>query len=155
LPLADGEAAAAFGLCVLDVIEKLPEAVRELARVLAPGAPFFHFLDQNPFLRTVFQRLGALGLVPLPNSVDDPCAPHWPQDLFFSETARLDRILAALQRQRHPLAEPLAHYTSVFRSEPFHVDQAILELDQLASSASLRDAVREAFRDAYRGATAS
>jgi SAM-dependent methyltransferase len=153
LPFGNGEVAAAIGLCVLDLLPDLQAAVRELGRVLAPGAPVIHFLDQSPFLQTVFERLVPLGLVPLPNVFEDPCASHWPQDLFFLETVRLRRIVGVLRRQQHPLAGPLEHYASVFQVEPFRVEQAILELDQISSSAALRQSLREAFRDAYQGAS--
>jgi len=153
LPFAAGEVAAAVGFCVLDVVPDLKAAVRELGRVLAPGAPFIHFLDQSPFLHTVFERLVPLGLVPLPNVFEDPCANHWPQDLFFLERSRLDRVIDELRRQHHPLAAPLAHYASAFRVDPFRVERAILELDQISSSPGLRQSVRDAFRDAYQGAT--
>jgi SAM-dependent methyltransferase len=155
LPFADGELSAAIGLCVLDLVPDLQAAVRELARVLAPGAPVIHFLDQNPFLQTAFERLVPLGLVPLPNIFDDPCATHWPQDLFFLETTRLERILGALRRQEHPLAAPLASYASVFLDQPFRVERAILELDQISADAALRRSLHDAFRDAYRGATSA
>jgi SAM-dependent methyltransferase len=155
LPFGDGEVGAAIGLCVLDLVSDLQAAVRELARVLAPGAPIIHFLDQNPFLQTAFERLVPLGLVPLPNVFEDPCATHWPQDLFFLETTRLGRILAALQRQQHPLAAPLAHYASVFQDRPFQVERAILELDHLSASSTLRRSLHEAFRAAYQGATSA
>jgi len=153
LPFGAGEVAAAVGFCVLDVVPDLKAAVRELGRVLAPGAPFIHFLDQSPFLQTVFERLMPLGLVPLPNVFDDPCASHWPQDLFFLERSRLDRVIEELRRQHHPLAAPLAHYASVFQVDPIRVERAILELDQISSSPDLRQSLRDAFRDAYRGAT--
>jgi SAM-dependent methyltransferase len=153
LPFGDGEVGAAIGLCVLDLVPDMQAAVRELSRVLAPGAPVIHFLDQNPFLQTAFERLVPLGLVPLPNVFEDPCATHWPQDLFFLETTRLGRILAALQRRQHPLATPLAHYASVFQDRPFQVERAILELDQISADAALRRSLHEAIRDAYQGAT--
>jgi ubiquinone/menaquinone biosynthesis C-methylase UbiE len=153
LPFTDGEVSAVLGLCVLDLVPDLRRAVRELARVLAPGAPVVHFLDLSPFLRTVFERLVPLGLVPMPNVFDDPCANHWPEDLFFLEATRLGRILEVLKRQGHPLATPLAQYARLFQNGAFDVEQAIVELDQLAASEPLRRSLRDVFRDAYRNAS--
>jgi SAM-dependent methyltransferase len=47
VPLGDGEAAAAFGVDVLHHVDDIEAALRELHRVLRPGATAF-FLEGNP-----------------------------------------------------------------------------------------------------------
>jgi SAM-dependent methyltransferase len=149
LPFADGEIAMVIGLCVLDIVDDLAAAARELARVLAPGAPVIHFLDQSPFLKTVFERLLPLGLVPLPNLFEDPSATHWPQDLLMVESAQLAQIAAVLAENEHPVAAPLEHYRLALSGTPLRVERAILEFDQLAGNKDSRALVGQAIRDAY------
>ena len=83
LPFGDGEVAAAIGLCVLDLVPDLPAAVRELARVLAPGAPVIHFLDQNPFLQTASNVWCRSGSCRCPTSSRTP-APRIGHRICFS-----------------------------------------------------------------------
>jgi SAM-dependent methyltransferase len=149
LPFADGEIAAAIGLCVLDLVDDPKEAVRELFRVLQPGAPVIHFLDQSPFLKSIFERLVPLGLVAFPNVFEDPSVDRFPQDLFVVESGQIARITDVLRRSQHRLAQPLAHYLAVFRTSPLPIERAILEFDQIAASSKLRDLLRVGFREAF------
>ncbi len=155
LPFADGAVAAVLGLCVLDLLPDFGAALAELRRVLARNACVIHFLDQNPHLKSVFERVAPLGFVVFPNVFGDPCDSDWPDDLFVIERAQLAAIGAVLRRGRHWAAEPLAHYLSVFSAAPFPTERALGEFDRLSSDARLRSGLQGAFKDAYGLSTAA
>lgn len=153
LPFADSQAAGAVALCVFDVLEDLPAVVRELARVLRPGAPVVHWLDQHPYLKDLFERLPAIGAVPLPNVFTDPSALHgvsaWPEDLFLVSVLQLQVIVDVLQRRGHPFQRPLHRYISLFQARPFPAELAVAEFDHLASQHEHRVMLTQMLRVAY------
>lgn len=149
LPLADGEAAAAIALCVMDVVPDPAAVARELWRVLRPGGRFIHFLDMSTVLTPVVATLDGSDLVLLPNVFADPAAGAWPEDLFIVPRQQLALIVAILRESGHGLARPLGQYLQVFSASPLGVGAAVAELVQIQDNAQLRTALRAAFRAAF------
>ena len=104
LPFASGGVAAVLGLCVFDAIADQAAAVADIARVLAPGGRFVHFLDMATLLETPFAKLHASNLVPIPNVFGNPGDHEWPLDLVLLARDWLDTVLGVAARAGHPLA---------------------------------------------------
>jgi hypothetical protein len=154
LPFADGEVAGLVGLCVLDLIPDLPRARAEVERVLCDRGVLLHFLDQNPHLARIFQRIVPLGLVVLPNVFGDPNESHFPEDLLLIEAEQLAEVALILRRHGQAQSEPLARYLALFTAKPLPLMRALAEFDHLASDDQRRTLVRHAFEEARRVATA-
>ncbi len=148
LPFDDGEVAAVLGLCVLDILPDVPVAVAELRRVLESGGRVIHFLDQSPYLKSLFERVAPLGFTVFPNVLGDPCESDWPDDLFAIPNEQLTALCAVLRRARHWAAAPLAQYAALFAATPLPVVRALREFDRLSSDARLRAGLQAAFREA-------
>jgi SAM-dependent methyltransferase len=153
LPFADGEVAAVVGLCVLDLVSDLSRARGELERVLADGGLLLHFLDQNPHLASIFERLVPHGLVVLPNVFADPSAAHFPEDLCVVQAAQFGELVQLLRRHQQPVAEPLSRYLGLFTEKPWQLARALAEFDYLASDNERRTRLRRAFDAAPQIAT--
>jgi SAM-dependent methyltransferase len=139
LPFTGGRCGGALGLCVFDAIHARgpaadAEAVRELARVLAPGARFLHFLDMATLLETPFAKLAASGLVPIPNLFGDPSDHEWPLDIVL---VRGDWLAGLLEIAR-PLARSFGRYFGAFLARPFDTDDATALFKAVASSGARR-----------------
>ena len=120
--------------------------------MLAPGGRVVHFLDQSPYLESAFERMAPLGLVVFPNVFADPSASHWPESV--RSAGRTGAAIAALLRKhRHPAAQPIEQYTTLFRTQPLPVERALAEFDRVSQDARLREVVRRAFQDAFKLAT--
>lgn len=153
LPFANGEVAAVVGLCVLDLVSDLSRARSELERVLADGGLLLHFLDQNPHLASVFERLVPHGLVIVPNVFGDPSAAHFPEDLCVVQAAPFAELVQLLRRHQLPVAEPLSRYLGLFTERPWQLARALAEFDHLASDNERRTLLRQAFEVAPQIAT--
>jgi ubiquinone/menaquinone biosynthesis C-methylase UbiE len=149
LPFADAEVAAVLGLCVLDVVDDGAEVARELARVLAPGGRFIHWLDMSTMLNGIIEAVVPGRLIPLPNVFSDPSASQWPEDLFLAPRRELELVASVLARHQHPLATPMQQYLSVYARSPFELGPAVAEFIQLQESGEIRAALQSMFRAAF------
>ena len=149
LPFSDGAFDAVVGLCVLDVVEDLETAMRELGRVLRPGGCLIHFLDMSTVLSGVFQLLEGAQLVPLPNVIDSRPGQRWPEDLLLVPSPELQMIHQVLSLNRHPFAKALEQYLTAFLSRPFPMARALREYTLLAESLDQRTALKRLFGVAY------
>jgi SAM-dependent methyltransferase len=149
LPLADGEAAAVIGLCVMDVVPDGHAVVKELGRVLRPGGRFIHWLDMSTVLTPMVAALAGSELLLMPNVFGDPAEGEWPEDLFLVPRQQLALVVAILRESEHPLARPLAQYLAVFSASPLEVTKAAAELAQLQDDSALRTALKSAFKSAF------
>jgi len=149
LPFGDASFDAVVGLCVLDVIDDLDGAVRELGRVLRPGGCLVHWLDMSTVLSGVFRLLEGAGLVPLPNVIDSRPGQRWPEDLLLVPSPELQMIHEVLSRNRHPFAKALEQYLTAFLSRPFPMARALREFTLLAESLDQRTALKRLFGVAY------
>jgi hypothetical protein len=116
--------------------------------VLADGGRLLHFLDQNPHLASVFERLVPHGLVVLPNVFGDPSAAHFPEDLCVVPAAGFAELVQLLRRHGEPVAEPLSRYLGLFTEKPWQLARALAEFDHLASDNERRMQLRQAFEAA-------
>jgi SAM-dependent methyltransferase len=153
LPAKDASAHAILGLAVFDVIEDLDAAVAEFARVLAPGGRVIHFLDQNPYLAPLFERLRGIEMIPFPNVFSDPCDKDFPDDLFLIPRADLELVASILMRRQHAFQTPLRRYLSIFGTSPLQTERALGEFENLAGSAEHRDMLRVMLKTAFELAT--
>jgi SAM-dependent methyltransferase len=138
LPLDDGAAAAALGLCVFDALGDEVGAVAELGRVLAPGRRFFHFLDMATLLEAPFAKLAAGELIPLPNVFGDPAASAWPLDVILVRRDWVEGLLRWAAQARHPLAAAFSGFFGALLARPFDVAHATAVWKAVASNGESR-----------------
>ena len=93
-----------LALCVFDALADGPAAAAEIARVLAPGGRFVHFLDMATLLEQPFTKLAGSSLVPIPNVFGDPGDHEWPLDIVLLERPWLDGLLRFAAQAGHPFA---------------------------------------------------
>ncbi|MES1165554.1 MAG: class I SAM-dependent methyltransferase [Verrucomicrobiota bacterium] len=144
LPFADGACGGAWGLCVFDAIHAHgaeAAVVDELGRVLAPGAPFVHFLDMATLLERPFAKLAAEDLVPIPNVFGDPGEHEWPLDIVLFKRDWLTGLLDFGARMQHPLVTVYGDYFATFLSRPFAVREATNLFKSVAARGDLRHAL--------------
>lgn len=141
LPFGDGQCGGALGLCVFDVIHAVggeADAVTELARVLAPGGRFLHFLDTGTLLEAPFCKLDGDGLVPIPNVFSDPSDQEWPLDMVLFRRDWLTDLLQFTLQIGHPLPTRFGLYFGAFLAEPFDAREAVNLFRSVASNDQLR-----------------
>jgi SAM-dependent methyltransferase len=146
LPWADGACAAVVGLDAFDAVTQALDgdpapAVIELARVLAPGGRFVHFLDMATLLEGPFQKLAASGLVPIPNVFSDPGDAEWPLDIVLIGRDWIEPVLDLAARTAHPLAPVFGPHFELFFARPFDADRAATSFRAIASSSERRTAL--------------
>ncbi len=144
LPFTDGACGGALGLCVFDTLHTAAvedAAVAELARVLAPGAWFVHFLDMATLLDRPFQEFNAHGVVPVPNVFGDPDDHPWPLDIVLFEREWLRQILHFALQIEHPLVTMFGPYFGAFLLQPFDLGEAILRFKSIATNSAVQHAL--------------
>jgi len=141
LPFAAGSAGSVIALCVFDALEDPTAAATEIARVLAPGGHFLHFLDMSTLRRHPFNHLAVEGLVPIPNVFGDASEHEWPLDMLLIPRDRLVERLALAERAGDPLPAAFAPAFAPFLSASFDVDAAIEAFRAVARNAALRQAL--------------
>jgi SAM-dependent methyltransferase len=155
LPFADGACAAVIGLCAFDAVlqasggDPMP-AVREAARVLAPGGRFLHLLDMATLLEQPFAKLAASDLIPIPNVFGDPGDTEWPLDILLLPRDRLEALLDLAERAGHPLTASFGDAFAPFLQRPFDADAAAASFRALASSGERRQALQRDLASASR-----
>jgi SAM-dependent methyltransferase len=143
LPWPDGACAAVVGLDAFDAVAQAlggdpAPAVKEIARVLAPGGRFVHFLDMATLLEEPFRKLADAGLIPLPNVFSDPGDAGWPLDVLLVGRDWLGPVLDLAARAGHPLATELGPHFETFLARPFDADRAAASFRAIASSGERR-----------------
>jgi hypothetical protein len=123
---------------VFDALADQAAAATEIARVLAPGARFFHLLDMATLLEAPFAKLAASNLVPIPNVFGDPGDHEWPLDIVLLARDWLDGVLAIAAHAGHPLAAALKTTFAPFLAPAFDVAAAAAAFKALAASGDRR-----------------
>jgi SAM-dependent methyltransferase len=146
LPFADGGVGGVLGLCVFDAVvagarDDAAAAVREIARVLAPGAPFVHFLDMATLLEGPFAKLAASELIPIPNLFSDPAETEWPLDIVLLRRDWLAGLLELSARAGHPLSSTFGRLFDAFLGARFDADRATALFKAVASDGASRQAL--------------
>jgi SAM-dependent methyltransferase len=150
LPFSDRACGAVVGLCVFDAVGNEKATVAEIARVLAPGGRFVHFLDMATLLEAPFARLATSGLVPIPNVLGDPGDSEWPLDIVLIERSWLAGLLDFTRSIGHPLAATFGPYFALHLAGRVDVDEAAKVFKQIASSGEGRHALMSALVSASR-----
>ena len=157
LPIATSACGAVVGLCVFDAIGDAPAVVAEIARVLAPGGRFVHLLDMATLLEQPFAKLGASGLVPIPNVFGDPGDHEWPLDVVLLQRDWLASLLRFAAGAGHPFAATFAPVFAPFLSTltpPFDVAAATNAFKAIAGSGERRRTLATMLTSASRLAVA-
>jgi SAM-dependent methyltransferase len=141
LPAAAGTCGAVLGLCVFDAIADAPAAAAEIARALAPGGRFVHFLDMATLLEQPFAKLAAAGLVPIPNVFGDPGDHEWPLDIVLLQRDWLANLLRFAAGAGHPFAATLGPTLAPFLAGSFDVAVATNAFKAIAGSGERRRAL--------------
>ena len=134
-PLRDGCCGGVLGLCVFDALGGRAEqeaTVAELARILAPGARFVHFMDMGTLLDKYLVTFNEDGLVPIPNVYGDPDDHEWPLDVILFDRNWLEHILLFTQEVGHPLFQTFGPYFAAFILQPFDREEALRRFKALA-----------------------
>jgi SAM-dependent methyltransferase len=149
LPFADGEIGAVAGLCVLDILADLPNALGEAFRVLNAEGRLVHLLDLSPHRAALLAELSAAEKLALPNLFGDPLAKEWPEDLLITEQRPMRLLLEALERVDHPLPKVFQRYFAAAFRKPFDAESACTELDVISRTEAMRELLRQSLFSAY------
>jgi SAM-dependent methyltransferase len=155
LPFSAGACGAVLGLCVFDALPDDKAAVAEMARVLAPGGRFVHFLDMATLLEAPFAKLAASGLVPIPNVLGDPADSEWPLDILLLDRAWLAGLLDFAERTGHPLAATFGPSFAPHFAPKVDADAVTRAFKEIASSGENRHALMATLVSATRLALAA
>ena len=154
LPFAPGACGAVLGLCVFDAIGNEKAAAVEVARVLAPGGRFVHFLDMATLLEVPFRKLAAAGLIPIPNVLGDPGDHEWPLDILLIGREWLTGLLEFARGAAHPLVKTFGRYFEFHLADTFDTTAATRAFQAIASNGGHRRALALHLVSASRAATA-
>ncbi len=141
LPLDDASAAAVLGLCSFDAVSDPATTTRQIARVLAPGGVFVHFLDMSTLLERPFQKLRASRLVPIPNVLSDPGDHIWPLDVVLVDASWLKRALKLARRGGVLVPTFFKRYVESFLGGTSSFAEALTRFKRMASDPKQRTAL--------------
>lgn len=144
LPFEAASFSRCVGLCVMDVVNDLAVAARELHRVLSPGGTFIHLFDMTTVLERPFLDLVAADMLPVPNVLTNPSANLWPENLLVLPRPAARKILELGREISPTLHGAFKPYFDVFLnspSRPLDTQRAVQLFHAIADAPELRRAL--------------
>ncbi|MGE3805196.1 MAG: class I SAM-dependent methyltransferase [Gemmataceae bacterium] len=168
LPAADASQDSVLGLDVFDQLDDPERARDEIARVLAPGGTFLHFLDEGQgYLEPLFDHLVRSGEIPFPNfladegllsQLDENQRARLPEaalhhDLLVASWQEFGAVLQILFELGHSISNRLIPYARLFRPATFNLQEAAAEFRRLREDGRARERLNKMLLTVYLAVT--